>query len=278
MSEELKQPTGTVSTEGLGDIVQAAASKQEVPVTDFARSKGHISREEWERQGRDPGLYIDEETWVKNYTWLNQINQLKKEASEQKKALEYLVEQNKKAEQLGRQKVIEELKKQQIEAAASGDVEKVTKITEQLVEEQKKPAHTESVDVAVKSFTERNKSWFNDSTPENIAAKAYAIAREDSIAKAHPDIPVAARLKMVEDEVKSKFLANASILASPSVSTTKEAPVKKDEYDLSSLPKYHQDMALRLQKSTRNFDLKAYIRQVKEIEQAGMGASDFTLR
>jgi hypothetical protein len=221
--------------------------------------------------GKDPNAYIDEETWVKNYTWLNQINQLKKQSAEQKQALEYLVEQNKQAEQLGKQKMLEELKKQQIEAITTGDPEKITAITEKLVQERQK---TDVVDVPdgtspeVADFIRRNKDWFNNNTVSNTTAKTYAVAREDELARTTPLLSIKDRLKLVEEEVKQKFLDTTSAPTAPAaVASATGTPARKSENDITRLPEFHQKQIALLKKTTRNFDVGRYIQQIQEIEQ-----------
>jgi hypothetical protein len=241
-------------------------------VQNFARSKGHIDKEAWVAQGRDPELYIDEETWVKNHTFLNQINQLKK-------AVNYLVEQNKLSEDLGRQKYIEELKKRQVEAISNGDPDTITKITEQIVIEENKNKGIKADKVApgtdprVADFIERNKKWYNNDNANNAAARQYAISREDELAKTQPYLSIDERFKIVEDEVKKRFLANPATVesAAPVLGAShSSAPAKNNKFDASTLPQHHQDMIKTLRKTTKNFDEQRFIKLIMEIDQANL--------
>lgn len=265
-------PQTSITTEH----TQIPQQPQVTDVKEFAKQKGHMSYDSWVSQGRNPDLYIDEETWVKNYTWLNQINQLKKQSQEQKQALDYLVEHNKKVEQLGFQRGVEAAKQRQLEAISNGDVDEITKATEELVKMQAQVAaqpqvSSGEIDVTgqppeVQAFVKRNSTWFNNKTSTNSAATAYAITRENELSHLQPNLSTEERFKMVENEVKIKFFSNPAMNASPVVSGSTPPPTAKAENDLSDLSPEDQAMVRILMKTTRNFDLKQYKEHRRRIQ------------
>jgi hypothetical protein len=55
------------------------------------------------------------------------------------------------------------------------------------------------------NFAERNKSWFNQNTPDNTAMMAYAISADADLGTKYPDMPLPQRFSMVESMVNKRF-------------------------------------------------------------------------
>lgn len=229
--------------------------------------KGWIPKDQFKGPEEE---FIPAEDFKRNYTWLVHNSKLKRQIDEQKKAIDYLVDHNKKVEEMTRQRVHDELLAQQRQAASVGDTEKVIEITKKLTEQ---PKNQPIVQPDVSDFMARNSSWFNDLTGENQVMKQYAIAYEDTLARTNPGLSVSERLRQVEDEIKSRFhdkLGSVERSKPSPVATGKggsNKPVSNShDLDTSILSPLERNLMENLQKNSKNFDPQVYLAQVKALK------------
>jgi hypothetical protein len=115
------------------------------------------------------------EQFVRDGSFFRKIDDLKKRIDDQTKAMELLVEHNKKKELDAYKKGIEDAMARRREAVELGDVDKFNAAERDIQELQRsKVEPTPSVETQkptvsqdMLDFVEKNKSWFNNSTKEN---------------------------------------------------------------------------------------------------------------
>lgn len=287
MSEETQGSEALLEAEIPVEQPEATPEEKKPAVPSFddrAKKFGHVDYETWCTQGKTPEEWVDPETYVKNFTWVREINKLKDTIDKQKKSMEFLVEHNKKVEELGRQKALEELNKKIEDAVVLGDTKTVTQLNDELVKlkisEQKvqqQPQFQSEPDYLT-DFKSRNSRWFNNTHDAVTSAMtAYAFRKDAEIQAKNPGIDPRVALRMIEDDIKNVF---------PSYFTTKEetpkmenkSPAvesggavntpKNNKATLKDLPSEARTLAETLKRTTRNFNEDLFIKQYKQINGA----------
>lgn len=286
MNEEIQgstEGTETEVTETKPEITPVE-NKPAVPsYEDRAKKFGHVDYETWCKQGKMPEEWIDAETYVKNFTWVREINKLKDTVDKQKKAMEFLVDHSNKVEEVTRKKTIDELNKKLEDAVVLGDTKTVTQLNDQLVEiklaeqQAKQPAvQAQREPDHLAEFRARNSSWFqNNNDALTAAMTAYAFRKAAELDARSPNADPRVSLQMIEDDVKRSFPQYFTTTQETKNMDHKKPPVessgaintpKNNKITLKDLPKETQQLAEVLKKTTRNFNEDLFIKQYQEIE------------
>lgn len=232
-----------------------------------ALEKGWVPKDKYQGDLED---YVDAREFIKRGELFDHISKLNKKVKDQEKALEYLVDHNKKIHDVTYKKAMDDLISQQKQAAEMGNVNAVSQITDEIVklrEEQKNaPVIEEPAQIAAKEFIERNKSWYSENSADSRAMQAFAQAKADEISLQQPDLSPSEVFDLTEIEVKKSF-AHKFAPAAPKVSSVlpnNPAPQGRD-YAYQSLPdRVKKDIQL-LQRNYKDFDMKKYINNLRMI-------------
>jgi hypothetical protein len=269
MSEDLKieevveQPLEISSTD-----VTAPETPKISAVEEEAIKQGWKPKDQFEG---DHSEWRSAKEFIERGELLSHIHNQNKKTKQLEEALEKLADVNKRVETETRRRTIDELRAKQREAAMSGDVETVEKTTEKLVELNKPVEDNKSqstVPEEAKVFMDKHKVWFNDETEDNSSMKAYAIAREDILAKKRPDLSVMDRLRLVESDVMKRFpekFENPNKDTPSPVSGNTPTPPKSKKLSFNDLPDYHKNVVRFAQRSDPKFSVDGYIEQLKLI-------------
>ena len=219
----------------------------------------------------DPEEFRSAKDWLERGELLDTIHSLNRKVQEQKEAVDHLAEFNKKIEVITREKLLSELESKHRAAVEVGDVDAAAAVAKDMVKAHsdlpmfKEPAVAAPIiPEEVQSFVNRNASWFNDSTAENAAMKAFALRRDAEIAAANPGIAAKDAMALVESDVKKIFAHKFASAPTSAVAAPSAAPVKPKEVTVNGLPEFHQMMVKKLQRSTKSFDVKAYIENLRK--------------
>lgn len=149
-----------------------------------AKSFGHMSKEEWERQGRDPTKWKSPEQFNEfgdSYSKLKpHIETLKKEISKRDTALDTIIEHINEVKEKEYLRGKAEVEYQLQQAREMGDVRAVEDLTAMKIKaEQEEFKNSQSrmqqeQQAADQSFLERNKHWYNANHPEMMQAAQRA--------------------------------------------------------------------------------------------------------
>lgn len=178
-------------------------------VKDKAKKFGHLSKEDWVKQGRDPDKWKSEEEFVEfgdSYSKLRpHIDTLKKEISKRDTALDtmaqYIDEIRQREYQRGKQEVEERLR----QAREMGDIQAVEDLTRKQAQFDAESRSKQISDAAkaqkeaLEVFIDRNKHWFNDQHPD-LQAKALQLGQQ--IRRLYPTISYADEASMIEERMK----------------------------------------------------------------------------
>lgn len=295
MSEEVKfelPKEGAVTLDSVKDaivVTKTEETKEDPQLTDIekrALNRGWKPKDQFYGKEDD---FIEAEDFVKNFTWVREINKLKDTIDRQKKTLESLVDHNKKVEEVTYKKAKQELEsklvgldKQLEDAALLGDTNAVKNINKEIVDIKIKETFTQPLPVVnnipdyVTDFNNRNKSWFNNNSAMTAAMSAYALKIDKDMNGQNPDMDPVDHLKLVEEKVKKEFPqyfatkthTAAEVVESKhasKVESASSASTRSSDLRIEDLPKEAQDLARRLKSSTKKFDEQTYIKQYRLI-------------
>lgn len=169
--EDRKKPVSSEkeTTENVVNEVTNESEETTDPYLDEALKSGY------DPNYRGPNKKTPEQ-FVKDGSFFKKIDSLKKENEEIKRILTQQSEHALKVEQAAYEKAIRDLELKKIEAVAQADIEAYQEADiRQRQEHQRfqesqvpaKPTQTQEHSKEVMDFVERNKSWFNNDTPEN---------------------------------------------------------------------------------------------------------------
>lgn len=238
---------------------------------DSDRIYTQVEQEEMAKGWKPDGRKSAEEYRQYREDYNNSLERLKAELKEQKQSVDYLVKQNARIAQEGYERALQTLKKEQEDAALIGDVQTVSRITEQLVDLQKnnqqQPASLDFDPNPYLEFMERHKSWYV--TPDKTTASAnmiamsrYADRKEEEIRLMNPNLSVPEVLDILERDLKNAFptsMVSGAGSSAPSVVGKSQHSSRSSDMVFDDLPEFHKQMIMEHRKGTKNFNEKAYI-------------------
>lgn len=149
-------------------------------VVERAKKYGHLSKEEWIAQGRDPNQWKSPEEFDKTGKILEQLYAMKKKVDQRDREIQALVEYQQRTSQREYEKAKQELESRLAASKDDMDVEGVAHYTKELSRleymEQSNQANNrqEQLQIALENFKDRNQHWFNDRNPD-LVNRAVAI-------------------------------------------------------------------------------------------------------
>lgn len=160
-------------------------SSEEVPdeVTERAKKFGHLSKEEWTAQGRDPNQWKSPEEFDKTGKILEQLYSAKKRAEKQEQEIRSLVEYQQRTSQREYERARQELESRLAASKDDMDMDRVAQYTRELtrLEDTEQQNHVQraqqSQHNAKEAFLERNQHWYNDRNPD-LVQRAMEIDHE----------------------------------------------------------------------------------------------------
>lgn len=267
MTEELNTPTVDV-LETVEAPVEATDGPQLSKHEQAAIAKGWKPRDQFVGDEED---FVDAREFLRGAELRDHIHKLNRKMKDQQKALDYMLDHNKKIQETAYQKAMTDLIAQQKHAASMGDVGTVEHLTNEIVkmktEHSVQPDVTTLANKAATAFIERNKSWYAEQSAEGRAMQAFAQAKADEISLARPDLDPEEVFSATEDEVKKMFSHRfrttrdtVSPVLAPGIK-----PVKADGVNFESLPKEIQKDIQLMQRHAKNFDINKYVADLKMI-------------
>lgn len=154
----------------------------------------------------DPADWVSAREFNKNGDFIDVIKNQSKKIKKLEEGIQKVVEINEKMQKYKVDERAAEILQAKREAITNGNIEEVEKLEKILDEVRKEALPDKPVAVqAARDFEARNRHWFNDSTPENIAMKNYALAKEIEVHNAHPDWSDEQNILEVEKATKKYF-------------------------------------------------------------------------
>jgi hypothetical protein len=259
-----------------------------------AAANGHVSKEEWIEQGKDPNEWLDAKTFNIRGELLGkiihqnkQLSSYDKKIKDLTKALKTLGEHNKKIQEIEYKKALAELKRNKVDALQSDDHEAIVEIDEQINElKQAKKEVDDSPEDIVEDDTSADTSqeggipieimeyldnpanaWYHTNAAMRYAADGHATV----LRKENPNLTPAELVKKVDEFVKEQFpdrfgikKAAVSKVGVGNPSTTKNRGANS-KYTIRDLDEDTQHIVRTLVRSGTFESEQAYVDQLEKI-------------
>ena len=176
--EEIEEPeSGSEESE----VEEEESGNSEV--VERAKKYGHLSKEEWVAQGRDPKQWKSPESFDKTGKILEQLYAMKKKVDQRDREIQALVDYQQRTSQREYEKAKEDLQNRLTMSKDDMDMEGVAHYTKELsrlehIEQSNQVVHAQqSQQAALENFIERNQHWYNDRNPD-LVERAVEIDNE----------------------------------------------------------------------------------------------------
>jgi hypothetical protein len=223
-------------------------------VVEKAKKYGHISKEDWVAQGRDPAKYKTPEEFNKTGEVIEQFYSLKKKVEQRDREIQALIEYQQRTSQREYEKAKQELEARITASKNDYDMEGIAHYTKELtrLEENERNSqyqqNQQRQQEAQQRFIERNQHWFND---RNADLKQRAIQIDLEVKDKYPNASYDDLAEMIELKMLKEFperIMGQTKNVRPSVQTSS---VNKTAVNTSSTRKVFQGLSQEL-KDTYN--------------------------
>ena len=247
--EDIVREEPVVEEELVEDEPEGEEPEGEQPEEEAEAKKfGHLSKEEWVAQGRDPNKYKTPEEFNKTAKVIDQLYSLKKKVDQRDREIQALVDYQQRTAQREYDKAKQELNARLAASKDDMDVEAVSHYTKELTNleshEQQSKAYSmqQMQQQAQQAFVERNQHWFNDRNPD---LKQRAIEIDNEIRSVYPNATFDELAQKIETRMQYDYPervlggARSSRPAVGQSSVNKTAVVRKESF--RSLSQEHRD-------------------------------------
>ncbi len=233
-----------------------------------AKKYGHLSKEEWEAQGRDPKRYKTPEEFNKTAQNID-LHLLKKKVDQRDREIQALVEYQQRTSQREYERAKQDLESRLAAAENDLDVKAVSHYTKEITRlqdaEQSSQQHIQQSarQSAQEAFLERNEHWFNDRNPD---LKARAVEIDNELKEIYPNASFDDLAQKIEKRMQydypERVLGGSKVprtLVQSSIN--KSGMVKKDVF--RSLSQEHKDTYHVYKRINPKITEEAFIQRLK---------------
>ncbi len=221
--------------------------KSQDEVVERAKKYGHLSKEDWVAQGRDPNQWKSPEEFDKTGKVIEQLYSLKKKVDQRDREIQALVDYQQRTSQREYERAKQDLEQRLASSKDDMDMEGVAHYTKELVRLQDNEAHTQhqqlqqSQHEAQQRFIERNQHWFNDRNPD---LKQRAIEIDNEIKSIYPNATYDELAQKIETRMQYDYPERVigQTKARPAISSS-HSSVNKSAVNTSSVKRTFQGLS-----------------------------------
>lgn len=225
-------------------------------IEEEAKSRGWKSKDEL----KNPDIYVSAAEYLKNSKFVEEISKLRRQSKQQDKSIKFMNDLLFKNHQISMKERADFFLSQKKVAITAGNVEEAEKYEKlhkdsidelesvkppEIDVEEKNKRREEDYAPEVKSFVQRNSSWFSAKDgDENFAMQSFAIQKEMKLRKENPEMGNSEIMYEIEKSIKSVFphrfenqnRKKPSQVINPTTTTAKSIPSKKNKYSINDIP------------------------------------------
>lgn len=240
MPDEEELPNEETSEE---EVTEEVVEDEEVKE---AKKYGHLSKEEWVAQGRDPNKYKTPEEFNKTAKVIDQLYSLKKKVDQRDREIQALVDYQQRTAKREYERAKKDLESKIAASKDDMDVEGVAHYTQELTRLQDTEEQAQinlsykMQQEAQQQFIERNQHWFNDRNPD---LKQRAIEIDNEIKSVYPNATYEELARKIETRMQYEYPERVlgQVKARPTV-TPSQSSVNKTAVNKSSATKTFQSL------------------------------------
>lgn len=236
----------SVDEETNEEVVEETTDEPEdSEVVERAKKYGHLSKEEWIAQGRNPKDWKSPEEFDKTGKVIEQLYSLKKKVDQRDREIQSLVEYQQRTAQREYERAKQELEARLAHSKDDMDMEGVAHYTKELVrlqdnEQTSKLQQAQQAQYAAQTaFIERNQHWFNDRNPD---LKNRAIEIDNELKSLYPNATYEELAQKIEARMQYEHPERVLGAAKgrPPVVPTNRSSVNKTSVGTSSVKRTFQ--------------------------------------
>jgi hypothetical protein len=165
-------------------------SLEDQEVVERAKKYGHLSKEEWVAQGKDPSQWKSPKDFDKTGKVIEQLYSLKKKVDQRDREIQSLVEYQARTSQREYERAKQDLEQRLTQSKNDFNMEAVSHYTKEItklesMEQSSKVQHQQQAQKSAQErFIERNAHWFND---RNVDLKNRAIEIDNELKNIYPN-------------------------------------------------------------------------------------------
>ena len=258
-------------------------SSEDDEIVQRAKKYGHLSKEEWIAQGKNPDLWKSPEEFDKTGKILEQIYSLRKKVDQRDREIEAMVEFQRRTSKREYDRAKQELQSKLKESEEDMDVKGVAHYTKELTRLEDMEQHeTQQQQLsyqqqAQQAFIERNQHWYNDRNPD-LQQQAMLINNE--LAQKNPNMDPNDIAEIIEYRIQREHpervlgeSRKSKPVVSPNRSSVNKTAVKKTSLDrtFNGLSQELKDTYSATKRIAEKIDGKPYTKAdfIKELKDYG---------
>ncbi len=254
-NEELNQEVDNLEVEQEDENLEENAEEnlevseeEDQEVFERAKKYGHLSKEEWIAQGRNPKEWKSPEEFEKTGKVIEQLYSLKKKVDQRDREIQALIDYQQRTSQREYERAKQDLESRLAASKDDMDMEGVSHYTKELtrledMENNTKVQQQQSAQkVAQESFIERNQHWFND---RNSDLMNRAIEIDNELKSIYPNATYDELAKKIETRMQYEYperVLGTARSARPNVSHS-QSSVNKMAVKTSSTKRMFQGLS-----------------------------------
>jgi hypothetical protein len=229
--------------------------EDEPEVVERAKKYGHLSKEEWIAQGRDPKDWKSPGEFDKTGKVIEQLYSLRKKVDQRDREIQALIDYQQRTSQREYERAKKDLESRLAASKDDMDMEGVAHYTKELIQlenteqQSKVDRWQQDRQIAQQAFIERNQHWFND---RNSDLMNRAIEIDNELKSIYPNATFDELAQKIEKRMQYEFPERVmgDVRAKPPVSV-KGSAVNKTAVNKSSVSRTFQSLPQEL-KDTYN--------------------------
>lgn len=211
--EELVEQVEEELVEQVEEVVEQeseaeVSTGEDEDVVARAKKYGHLSKDEWTTQGKDPNQWKSPEEFDKTGKILDQLYSLRKQVDRRDREIQALVDYQQRTSQREYERAKLDLEQHLKNSRDDMDVAGVEYYTKELTRLQDNAQQTQAQQIyqqqqeALNRFKDRNKHWFNDNNPD-LMHRASAIDQE--LKSIYPNISYDELAQKIEARIQYEY-------------------------------------------------------------------------
>lgn len=218
-------------------------------IVERAKKYGHLSKEEWVAQGRNPNEWKSPEEFDKTGKVIEQLYTLKKKVDQRDREIQALVDYQQRTSQREYERAKQELEQNLVNARNDIDMDGVAHYTRELTRLQDNEQQSQvyqrqqAQQSAQQSFIERNQHWFNDRNPD---LKQRAIEIDNEIKSAYPNATYEELAQKIETRMQYDYpdrVLGTSRSSRPNIASPSNSSINKTAVNTSSVKRAFQGLS-----------------------------------
>lgn len=190
------------------EVIEETVEHEDDEVVSRAKKYGHLSKDEWVAQGKDPNQWKSPEEFDKTGKILEQLYAMRKKVDQRDREIQALVDYQQRTSQREYERAKQDLQSRLAASKDDMDMEGVAHYTKELTRLEDIEKHNafeqsnKERERAFETFKDRNQHWFNDRNPDLVNR---AVAIDSELKSIYPNATYEELAQKIEARMQYEF-------------------------------------------------------------------------